>query len=152
MDMARRYKSVLKALERWANNGVAWMLGLVVAVTSIAVGIAMVSVPNRFEETFSFQGAFQFASPYAWATAFIISALWVLIGVFTNPKTAMVPCFMLGATFAALGLLILPQIADGAVPFSAITCGGLAWTCIIAQIVCGFATRSKDEEQTPVDN
>lgn len=135
--MATSYRRFMNLLDHWANHGVPQMLGCAISFVSIGLGISMLTNPRVFEDTYSFKLVFEFASPFAWATVYIFTAILVLITVFTNQKSAQAPVFVMGATFAAQGLLTIPMIAVGGVPSSLFMYIGMGWICIITQVVCG---------------
>ena len=144
------YRSFMGFLEQMARNGVYQLLGVAISTTAICLGLTMIFNPVVFSETFVFHLVFVFASPPAWGTAYIITALAVLIGIFTNPKSAQLPAFMMALIFAAQGLFTIPQIHEGAVPFSLIACIALAWFCLITQLVCGVAWKDHPGEKAVI--
>lgn len=143
--MTAGYRRFMNLLDHWANHGVPQMLGCAISFVSIGLGISMFISPDVYEEAYSFQLVFSFASPFAWATVYIFTAVLVLITVFTNQKSAQAPVFVMAATFAAQGLLTIPQIAVGGVPSSLFMYIGMGWICIITQLVCG-AKKAQDEK------
>jgi len=144
--MARSYRQFLSLLDHWANHGVPQMLGTVVSMVAMGLGVSMFMDPSVYRQTFSFSLVFTFASPYAWGTVYIVSALIVLISVYMNQKSAQAPVFVLGATYAMFGLLTIPQIVGGAVPSSMFMYIGMAWVCLITQLVCGVPRRNTNEK------
>lgn len=124
-------------LEHWANHGVPQMLGTVVSLVAICLGTSMFFAPALFVATPAFNYVFDWASPYAWGTVYIIAAIAVLVSVYSNQKSAQAPVFMLGATFAAQALLQIPASVDGSVPSGIFMYMGIGWVCFITQLVCG---------------
>lgn len=145
--MAASYRRFMDLLDHWANHGVPQMLGIAISFVSVGLGASMFISPKSFEQTYSFQLVFSFASPYAWATVYIFTAILVLVTVFTNQKNAQAPVFVMGATFAAQGLLTIPMIAVGGVPSSLFMYIGMGWICVITQLVCG-ARKAQDEKSS----
>lgn len=132
-------------LDHLANHGVYKMLGTAISFVAVGLGVSMFVDPEVFIDTYSFRTVFAFASPYAWGTVYIFTALLVMVTIYTNPKSAQAPAFVMAATFAAQGLLTIPQIAVGGVPSSLFMYIGMGWVCIITQLVCG-ARREPHEE------
>lgn len=131
------YRRFMDLLDHWANHGVPQMLGTAISFVAIGLGASMFLSPDVFEETYSFLLVFSFASPFAWGTVYIFTALVVMICIYTNQKSAQAPVFVMGATFAMQGLLTIPQITAGGVPSSLFMYIGMAWICFITQLVCG---------------
>lgn len=143
---ATGYRHFLSVLDHWANHGVPQMLGTVISVVAIGLGISMFINPAVYIETFGFSLVFTFASPYAWGTVFIFTAVVVLATVYTNQKNAQAPVFVMGASYAMFGLLTLPMIIEGSVPSTIFMYMGMAWVCFITQLVCGVPRRNMDEK------
>lgn len=131
------YKRLMNLLDRWATHGVSQMLGTVVSLIAISLGISMFTNPMVFVNTPAFENVFTWASPFAWGTVYIVSAIAVLVSVYTNQKSAQAPVFMLGATFATHALLQIPASASGEVPSGIFMYMGVGWICFITQLVCG---------------
>lgn len=142
------YHKFMALLDHWANHGVPQMLGVAISFVSVTLGVSMILNPGVFLETYTFQEVFAFASPQAWATVYIFTAILVLITVFTSQKSAQAPVFVMAATFVVQGLLTIPMIAVGGVPSSLFMYIGMGWICIITQLVCG--AREVPRDQTPV--
>lgn len=126
------------------------MLGTVISFVAVGLGISMFVNPRTFEESFSFLVVFKWASPYAWGTVFLFTALVVLVTVYTNHKYAQAPLFVMAATFSMMGLLQLPQIAIGGVPSGLFMYVGMSFICIITQLICG-AARTEGHEKAPIN-
>jgi hypothetical protein len=124
------------------------MLGTVVAAVAIGLGISMYADPNVYANNPAFSLVFLFASPYAWGTVYIVTAIAILIGVYTNQKYAQSPAFVMGATFGMHGLLVIPSIANGEIPSPLFLYMGFAWVCIITQVICG--ARKVRSEESPI--
>lgn len=147
--MATGYRQWVSLLDHWANHWVPQMLGTVISVVAIGLGLSMFIDPVVYRETTTFDLVFSFASPYAWGTVFIFTALVVLATVYTSQKNAQAPLFVMGATYSAFGLLTIPQIVEGSVPSAMFMYIGMAWVCLITQLICGVAPRRNPNEKTP---
>jgi len=145
--MTRTYNKISGMIDHWANHGVAQMLGTVVACVAIGLGISMYVDPQVYSDNPAFREVFRFASPHAWGTVYIVTAIAMLIGVYTNQKYAQSPSFVMAATFGMHGLLVVPSITNGEIPSPLFLYMGFAWVCVITQIVCG-ARKVHDEEST----
>ena len=143
--MATNYKKFMAFLSHLADYRVPQMLGTVVSLVAIGLGLSMYFEPVLFEKSFIFKSVFSFASPFAWGTVYLVSAVAVLGGVYTNVRNAQAPVFMLGATFATQGLLTVPQIADGGIPSPVFLYMGLSWVCFVLQLICGASRRGPNE-------
>jgi hypothetical protein len=108
--------------------------------------------PTVFMSAPSLNTVFKFASPYAWGTVYIVSAIAVLLAIYINPRTAQAPVFMLGATFAMQGMLTIPEIAHGAIPSSLYLYMGIGWVCFIIQLICGARKVPDDVQKTPINH
>jgi Ca2+/Na+ antiporter len=146
--MAVSYRKFMELLDHWANHGVPQMLGTVISFVAVGLGVTMFINPQTFEEAFAFRQVFTFASPFAWGTVFIFTALVVLITVYTNHKNAQAPLFVMAATFVMMGLLQVPQIAAGGVPSGLFMYIGMGWVCVITQLICG--ARKVTHEKAPI--
>lgn len=142
-----RYRKFMSLIDHWANHGVPQMLGTVISIVAIGLGCSMYLNPDIYSTTPAFSTVFLFASPYAWATVYIVTAIAILVGVYTNQKYAQSPSFVMGATFGMHGLLVIPSITQGEIPSPLFLYMGFAWVCIITQIVCG-ARKVTNEEST----
>lgn len=147
--MARRYNQFMSFLEHWANHGVPQMLGTIIAFVAAGLGLSMFCTPDAYEESRTFDLVFNFASPFAWGTVYIVSALAVAIMVYSNPKTAQAPVIMLGMAFGLQGLLTIPQAVDGGLPSAVFMYIGMAWVCLATQLVCGVA-KERSREKAPL--
>lgn len=150
--MNYNYRRFMALLDRLATHKVPQMLGTVVSAVAIALGISMYVDPSVFISAPSLATVFQFASPYAWGTVYIVSAIAVLLAIYINPRTAPAPVFMLGATFAMQGMLTIPEIANGAIPSSLYLYIGVGWICFIIQLICGARKVPDVVQKTPLNN
>lgn len=148
--MAGGYRSYIRVLEHWANHGVPQMLGTIVSAVAIGLGISMWIVPATYIKSDTFNIVFKFASPYAWGTVYLVSALMVLAMVYTNPKTAQAPVIILACAFGLHGMMTIPQAAGGGLPSAIFMYIGMAWVCLATQLVCGVA-KERIHEETPID-
>jgi len=146
--MANSYRRFSELLDHWANHGVPQMLGTVIAFVGIGLGGTMFANPLSFEQAFAFRQVFLYASPFAWGTVYVFTSLVILATVYTNHKIAQAPLFVMGATFAMMGFLQIPQIAVGGVPSGLFMYIGMGWVCIITQLICG--ARKVTHEKAPV--
>jgi hypothetical protein len=150
--MATGYRQWVSLLDHWANHWVPQMLGTVISIVAMGLGLSMFIDPSVYIETDTFNLVFSFASPYAWGTVFIFTALVVLVTVYTSQKNAQAPLFVMGATYSAFGLLTIPQIVEGSVPSAMFMYIGMAWICLITQLICGVAPRRIPNEKAPFNN
>jgi hypothetical protein len=124
-------------IEQLSNHHVPQMFATLVSLIAICLGVSMIVAPGNYVNALTLRSVFEFASPYAWGTVYILSAFAVIIGVFSHPRYAQAPLWMLAAAYAAQGILTIPQIANGGVPQSVFFLIGLAWICIATQLICG---------------
>jgi len=144
------YRSFMGLLDRLAVHKVPQMLGTVVSAVAIALGLSMYIDPTVFIAAPSLKDVFAFASPYAWGTVYIVSAIAVLFAVYINVRAAQVPIFMLGATFATQGVLTIPAISNGAIPQSLYLYMGIGWVCFVTQLICGARRATDVQPKTPI--
>jgi len=119
-------------LMRAAHHGVAHVLGIILFLGGAGIGLSLIFAPNSYFNYQSLHQNFEFASPIAWGTAFLVASIALVVTLFVQPNYAQLPALILGAVFIIFGILTL---------FSAVTPAvwafiALGWISIFTQVIC----------------